>query len=179
VCRHCDRDLRIFLIFTFFCYCCTDIYLYKVECLLTALVWEWAWRYLNRDLRIFCFCYCCTVVLYKVECLSTALIDIKIKFALYLWWFDSKPAPEPTMVPAPPSSPMRASEVANLRCSILSASAYIALCLNDYIVALKHCRNLLRQPRLSGAQRYACLLVMFVVFSLLRHCKCIYCVVIN
>nr|KAG5707465.1 hypothetical protein BaRGS_011969 [Batillaria attramentaria] len=66
----------------------------------------------------------------------------------------SKPTPEPVLLPAPPSSPMRAHEVANLRCSILAASSYVALCLNDHQVALQHAENLLRQPRLSGAQRY-------------------------
>ncbi|XP_070200539.1 CCR4-NOT transcription complex subunit 10-like isoform X2 [Littorina saxatilis] len=66
----------------------------------------------------------------------------------------TKAAAEPALVPAPPASPMRPTEVANLRCSILAASAYVALCLNDFRVALKHAQNLLRQPRLSGAQRY-------------------------
>lgn len=66
----------------------------------------------------------------------------------------NKPNVESTLVPAPPASPMRAHEVANLRCSILAASSYVALCLNDHHVALQHAENLLRQPRLSGAQRY-------------------------
>ncbi|XP_076448993.1 CCR4-NOT transcription complex subunit 10-like isoform X2 [Babylonia areolata] len=67
---------------------------------------------------------------------------------------DSSKAAEPGLVPAPPASPMRPAEVANLRCSILAASAYVSLCLNDCLLALKHANNLLRQPRLSGAQRY-------------------------
>ncbi|XP_025076107.1 LOW QUALITY PROTEIN: CCR4-NOT transcription complex subunit 10-like [Pomacea canaliculata] len=66
----------------------------------------------------------------------------------------NKPNPEPVLVPAPPANPMRMVEVANLRCSILAASAYVALCLNDPLLALQHAENLLRQPRLSGAQRY-------------------------
>lgn len=65
-----------------------------------------------------------------------------------------KSNPEIGLVPAPPGNPMRASEVANLRCSILAASAYCALCLNDYTLALQHAETLLKQPRLSGAQRY-------------------------
>lgn len=58
------------------------------------------------------------------------------------------------LVPAPPSNPMRAAEVSNLRCSILAASAYVSLCLNDHLVALNYAENLLRQHKLSGAQRY-------------------------
>ncbi|XP_029640500.1 CCR4-NOT transcription complex subunit 10 [Octopus sinensis] len=58
------------------------------------------------------------------------------------------------LVPAPPSNPMRAAEVSNLRCSILTASAYVSLCLNDHLIALNYTNSLLSQPRLSGAQRY-------------------------
>lgn len=58
------------------------------------------------------------------------------------------------LVSAPPSNPMRAAEVSNLRCSILAASAYVSLCLNDHLVALSYANNLLRQHKLSGAQRY-------------------------
>ncbi|XP_033754532.1 CCR4-NOT transcription complex subunit 10-like isoform X2 [Pecten maximus] len=65
-----------------------------------------------------------------------------------------KTPPEMVLVPAPPGNPMRALEVANLRCSILAAAAYVSLCLYDYALALQHAENLLRQPRLSGAQRY-------------------------
>ncbi|GAB1599352.1 CCR4-NOT transcription complex subunit 10-like [Argonauta hians] len=58
------------------------------------------------------------------------------------------------LVPAPPSNPMRAAEVSNLRCSILTASAYVSLCLNDHLIALNYANSLLSQTRLSGAQRY-------------------------
>lgn len=65
-----------------------------------------------------------------------------------------KITPEMVLVPAPPGNPLKAAEVASLRCSILAASAYVALCLNDYTLALLHAENLLKQPKLTGAQRY-------------------------
>ncbi|XP_022345104.1 CCR4-NOT transcription complex subunit 10-like [Crassostrea virginica] len=65
-----------------------------------------------------------------------------------------KITPEMILVPAPPGNPLKAAEVASLRCSVLAASAYVALCLNDYTQALLHAENLLKQPKLTGAQRY-------------------------
>ncbi|VDI42445.1 CCR4-NOT transcription complex subunit 10 [Mytilus galloprovincialis] len=65
-----------------------------------------------------------------------------------------KPNPESLLVPAPPGNPMKSIEVANLRCSVLAAAAYVGICLNDFTMALQHAENLLKQPRLSGAQRY-------------------------
>ncbi|XP_064599007.1 CCR4-NOT transcription complex subunit 10-like [Liolophura sinensis] len=62
--------------------------------------------------------------------------------------------PEVVLVPAPPANPMRPPEVANLRCSILCAASYVSLCLHDFILAINLAENLLKQPRLSGAQKY-------------------------
>ncbi|XP_052230090.1 CCR4-NOT transcription complex subunit 10-like isoform X2 [Dreissena polymorpha] len=67
---------------------------------------------------------------------------------------DGKLGPEAVFVQAPPGNPMRATEVHNLRCSVLCASAYVALCLNDYTMALDYANTLLKQPRISSAQSY-------------------------
>jgi len=56
---------------------------------------------------------------------------------------------------ASPSNPVRsAAEVASLRCSTLAAAAYVALRLNDSVLARQHARALLAQPRLSGAHKF-------------------------
>ena len=39
------------------------------------------------------------------------------------------------------------------RCSVLAAGAYIALCLNDHAMAYQHADKLLKQPRLTPAQK--------------------------
>uniref|UniRef100_A0A2C9L9D5 CCR4-NOT transcription complex subunit 10 n=1 Tax=Biomphalaria glabrata TaxID=6526 RepID=A0A2C9L9D5_BIOGL len=68
---------------------------------------------------------------------------------------ESGPPPtDPVLVSAEPGNPLRETEAANLRCSILAASAYVALCENEYCKALAHAVNLLRQPNLTAAQRY-------------------------
>lgn len=64
------------------------------------------------------------------------------------------PSPSSHYVYAAPSNPLGSHEVANLRCSVLALSAYVALCLGDYIVALDHAQMLLVQPALSGVHRY-------------------------
>ncbi|WAR13448.1 CNO10-like protein [Mya arenaria] len=67
---------------------------------------------------------------------------------------DGKLGPEAVLLQAPPGNPMRAPEVHNLRCSVLCASSYVALCLNDYTMALEYAGTLLKLPRISGAQSY-------------------------
>ncbi|XP_067652107.1 CCR4-NOT transcription complex subunit 10-like isoform X1 [Haliotis asinina] len=67
---------------------------------------------------------------------------------------EGRATPEPALMSAPPGNPMKATEIAHLRCSILAASAYTCLCLNDHLMALHHAESLLKQPHLSGAQRY-------------------------
>ncbi|XP_012941686.1 CCR4-NOT transcription complex subunit 10 isoform X2 [Aplysia californica] len=66
----------------------------------------------------------------------------------------SPPLADPVLVSAEPCNPLRETEVANLRCSILAASAYVALCENEHYKALTFSVDLLRQPNLSPAQRY-------------------------
>ncbi|XP_067927945.1 CCR4-NOT transcription complex subunit 10-like [Watersipora subatra] len=61
---------------------------------------------------------------------------------------------ERILVAAPPSLPMKADEVAQLRCSILANSAYISLLLHDYTMALQHSEALLAQDNLSPAHKY-------------------------
>jgi len=52
-----------------------------------------------------------------------------------------------------PASPLYKNELENLKCSVLAASAYVALCLGDYLTALQHATELLVQNRLSGAHK--------------------------
>ncbi|XP_034235637.1 CCR4-NOT transcription complex subunit 10 isoform X2 [Thrips palmi] len=52
-----------------------------------------------------------------------------------------------------PSAPLSETEVESLRCSVLVNSAYVALCLGDYIMALKHAQDLLAQPKLCGTHK--------------------------
>lgn len=66
----------------------------------------------------------------------------------------SPPPSNPVLVSAEPSNPLRETEIANLRCSILAASAYVALCEHDYYKAISFTKDLLRQPSLSPAQKY-------------------------
>lgn len=67
---------------------------------------------------------------------------------------EGPPVPPPSgKVYAGPSSPLSPQEVGSLRCSILAASAYVCLCLGDYVVALGHAQMLLTQPKLSGVHR--------------------------
>ncbi|XP_024943516.1 CCR4-NOT transcription complex subunit 10 isoform X2 [Cephus cinctus] len=46
-----------------------------------------------------------------------------------------------------------AVEAINLKASVLAASAYVSLCLGDYVIALEHARALLNMNKLSGAYR--------------------------
>ncbi|KAF5307187.1 hypothetical protein FQR65_LT00703 [Abscondita terminalis] len=62
------------------------------------------------------------------------------------------PTPPPSPGPAP-SVPLSPNCVSALKNSILAASAYVCLCLGDYVVALEYARNLLKQPVLLGAHR--------------------------
>ncbi|GFG36368.1 hypothetical protein Cfor_01996 [Coptotermes formosanus] len=63
------------------------------------------------------------------------------------------PPPNSNYIYAAPSNPLGPSEIANLKCSVLALSAYVALCLGDYIIALDHAEMLLVQPALSGVHR--------------------------
>lgn len=62
------------------------------------------------------------------------------------------PPPPPGPGPAP-STPLDPQEVASLRNSVLAASAYVSLCLGDYILTLEHSQMLLKQTKLSGAHK--------------------------
>lgn len=67
------------------------------------------------------------------------------------------PTPPPSPGPAP-SNPLSPHEISKLRNAILIASAYVCLCLGDYILALEHSKNALDQPKLSEGHRYSCIL---------------------
>lgn len=62
------------------------------------------------------------------------------------------PAPPPNPGPAPSNS-LTPDGIIELRNTILASSAYVALCLGDYILALEHAQNLLSQPRISGCHK--------------------------
>lgn len=44
-------------------------------------------------------------------------------------------------------------EALNLKISVLAASAYVCLCLGDYVIALEHAKALLNTNKLPGAYR--------------------------
>ena len=44
-------------------------------------------------------------------------------------------------------------EALNLKISVLAASAYVCLCLGDYVIALEHAKSLLNINKLPGAYR--------------------------
>ncbi|XP_071957629.1 CCR4-NOT transcription complex subunit 10-like [Antedon mediterranea] len=56
--------------------------------------------------------------------------------------------------PAPPSQPLKSSEVISLRCSILACSAYVKLGLRDFTCALENAEKLISQPQVSGSLKY-------------------------
>ncbi|KAJ8932066.1 hypothetical protein NQ314_014966, partial [Rhamnusium bicolor] len=62
------------------------------------------------------------------------------------------PAPPPSPSPSP-SSPLSITGIATLRNSILIASAYVSLCLGDYILTLEYSKELLEQTRISGVHK--------------------------
>ncbi|KAL3288711.1 hypothetical protein HHI36_003146 [Cryptolaemus montrouzieri] len=62
------------------------------------------------------------------------------------------PAPNPCPGPTP-SSPLGPEDIIVLRNGILTASAYVSLCLGDYIISLEYAKNLLGQPRLSSVHK--------------------------
>ncbi|XP_067127548.1 CCR4-NOT transcription complex subunit 10 [Centruroides vittatus] len=74
-----------------------------------------------------------------------------------------------TSIIALPSNPIQGNEIASLRNSILIASSYVALCLGDVVVALKHAETLLLQPRISGAHRLLAHLYAAEALILMDH----------
>lgn len=62
------------------------------------------------------------------------------------------PPPPPTPGPAP-SNPLSRKEIAGLKNSVLAASAYVSLCLGDFVLTLEHAQDLLAQPKLSGVHK--------------------------
>lgn len=67
--------------------------------------------------------------------------------------------PPPSPGPAP-STPLSPRSIAALRNAILAASAYVSLCLGDYLLALEYAQNLLTQPRLSGVHRFVIQIIL-------------------
>ncbi|CAH1100955.1 unnamed protein product [Psylliodes chrysocephalus] len=62
------------------------------------------------------------------------------------------PAPPPSPG-ASPSNTLSSEGIATLRNGILVASAYVSLCLGDYILALEYSKELLEQPKISETHR--------------------------
>ncbi|XP_044263264.1 CCR4-NOT transcription complex subunit 10 [Tribolium madens] len=85
---------------------------------------------------------------------STLLPSDTVSSPIPLFLIPGGIPPVSSCSPSPaPSSPLSPESVMSLRNSILAASAYVSLCLGDYILALEHAENLLQQPRLSGAHK--------------------------
>lgn len=122
---------------------------------------------LSRDTK-----YSCEGQSFAVPVATVEFASLCLRNALLL--LPESQAEEPTLLPTPdstdvpsvtsspcshyvyaaPSNPLGPHEVVNLRCSVLAMSAYVALCLGDYIIALDHAEMLLVQPALSGVHRY-------------------------
>lgn len=103
---------------------------------------------------------------YAVPVANLEFASLCLKNALLLLPSDNLNSPEPLLLipgvtpPAPPPSPGPAASaplspdgIMALKNGTLVASAYVCLCLGDYIVALEHAQNLLLQPRMSGVHR--------------------------
>ncbi|XP_063221594.1 CCR4-NOT transcription complex subunit 10 isoform X2 [Bacillus rossius redtenbacheri] len=96
---------------------------------------------LSQDTR-----YSCEGQSYAVPVATLEFATLCLRNALLL-------LPEEGGLPAAPSNPLGPREVAMLRCSALADSAYVGLCLGDYVTALGHARTLLVQPDLPGTHR--------------------------
>ncbi|XP_063976215.1 CCR4-NOT transcription complex subunit 10 [Diachasmimorpha longicaudata] len=86
--------------------------------------------------------------------------------------------PPPAAPTVPVTSEITAVESSNLKIAILGASAYVSLCLGDYIAALEHSKSLLAIEKLPGAYRmlgnlYAaeCLILMDRINEAINHLK--------
>ena len=60
---------------------------------------------------------------------------------------------ETKLYSAPPGNPMRIGDIIVLKCSILTAAAYVSLCLNDFVSAKNYATILLDEPRASSGHR--------------------------
>jgi hypothetical protein len=49
---------------------------------------------------------------------------------------------------------MRIGDMISLKCSILTAAAYVSLCLNDFVSAKTYATNLLDEPRASPGHKF-------------------------
>lgn len=103
---------------------------------------------------------------YAVPVANLEFASLCLKNAYLLLPSDNLNSPEPLLLipgvtpPAPPpapgpagSAPLTADGIIALKNAILAASAYVCLCLGDYILALEHAENLLAQTRLSGVHK--------------------------
>ena len=61
---------------------------------------------------------------------------------------------ETKLYPAPPGNPMRIGDMLSLKCSILTAAAYVSLCLNDFVLAKNYSTSLLSEPRASPGHKF-------------------------
>lgn len=99
-----------------------------------------------------------------VPSLEFASLCLRNAFLLLPSGTASQPAPlfvmpgitQPVLPPSPgpaPSNPLKAECIVDLKNHILVTSAYVALCLGDYIIALEHANTLLEQPSLSNGHK--------------------------
>ncbi|CAF0720175.1 unnamed protein product [Rotaria sordida] len=85
---------------------------------------------------------------FALFCLKNALTSLPIITEADLQKEETK------LYPAPPGNPMRIGDMIALKCSILTAAAYVSLCLNDFVSAKNYATNLLDEPRASSGHKY-------------------------
>ncbi|CAF0808174.1 unnamed protein product [Didymodactylos carnosus] len=76
---------------------------------------------------------------------------------------------EVKLYPSSPTNPIRATEMICLKCSILTASAYVSLCLNDYQNAYSYSLALLKETRASAGHKYLARLYLAESLLLLNN----------
>lgn len=62
---------------------------------------------------------------------------------------------------------MRMGDMLSLKCSILIASAYVSLCLNDFVSAKNYSTSLLNEPRASSGHKFVNAILLFIYHDLL------------
>ncbi|KAJ8964599.1 hypothetical protein NQ317_017654 [Molorchus minor] len=83
----------------------------------------------------------------KQKIVLTSNLSRDKKYRCYAACTPSTTWPFTLQSPSPPEG------IQTLRNGILIASAYVALCLGDYIIALGHSKELLEQPKISGVHK--------------------------
>lgn len=64
---------------------------------------------------------------------------------------------------------MRMGDIISLKCSILTAAAYVSLCLNDFLSAKTYAKNLLEEPRASSGHKFVVFLIEIAFHSIVNR----------